>query len=188
MCTPFGLPRSRPSRPCCDPVGVGRAGRTAQRPQQRGGPEGAKNLLREEGVQRRGIFFAPEGCGHRARGAAAPSPGFTTNQGRIGPTRPKRGNGLPGIPRHSDTGIRCHPFTSVHGPGHTRNVLHPSQPMLQLGPDSHARQASPALVIHTRSRFMPHHQHRGLPGNTQPVTARWIRSRHVAFARVGIQD
>ena len=58
-------------------------------------------------------------------------------------------------------------------PGLAKNVLHPSQPMLQLGPDSHARQASPALVIHTRSRFMPHHQHPGLPGNTQPITARF---------------
>src|SRR5690606_12224340 len=42
--SPFGVSRSRPSRPCCEPADGGRAGRTAQRPQQRGGPRGAQNL------------------------------------------------------------------------------------------------------------------------------------------------
>jgi hypothetical protein len=33
-----------------DPMGEGRAGCIAQRPQQRGGPGGTRNLFREEGT------------------------------------------------------------------------------------------------------------------------------------------
>ena len=44
-------------RPCCDPAGGGRAGRTAQRPQRREGPGDEKNLAGEECAQRRGNCF-----------------------------------------------------------------------------------------------------------------------------------
>src|SRR5690348_259270 len=36
-----------------------------------------------------GKLFSLEGCGHEAQGAAAPSPGFTTRQGRRGRPLPK---------------------------------------------------------------------------------------------------
>ncbi|MCA8070577.1 hypothetical protein [Burkholderia vietnamiensis] len=57
MFSPFGLNKVAPVRPCCDPVGGGWAGCTAQRAQQRGAPESEKNLLREEAAQRRGNCF-----------------------------------------------------------------------------------------------------------------------------------
>ncbi|EBJ2702468.1 hypothetical protein DQ648_22905 [Salmonella enterica] len=43
-----------PVRPCCDPVGGGWAGRTAQRSQHRGESGSANNLSREEAAQQRG--------------------------------------------------------------------------------------------------------------------------------------
>lgn len=48
-----GYPRSRPSRPCCDPAGRGRAGCTARAAKRSAGPGSAKNLLREESAARR---------------------------------------------------------------------------------------------------------------------------------------
>jgi hypothetical protein len=35
-----------------------------------------------------GKLFSPDGCSHEARGSAAPPPGFTTTQGRLGLTPP----------------------------------------------------------------------------------------------------
>src|SRR5690606_29842739 len=45
-----------------------------------------------------GKLFSPDGCSHEARGAAAPPPGFTTRQGRLGPNRSERRWGRLGIP------------------------------------------------------------------------------------------
>lgn len=45
-----------------------------------------------------GKLFSLDGCSHEARGAAAPPPGFTTTQGRLGPNRSERGWGRLGIP------------------------------------------------------------------------------------------
>ena len=45
-----------------------------------------------------GKLFSPDGCSHEARGAAAPPPGFTTTQGRLGPNRIERRQGRLGIP------------------------------------------------------------------------------------------
>ena len=44
-----------------------------------------------------GKLFSPDGCSHEARGAAAPPPGFTTRQGRLGPHRSERRWGRLGI-------------------------------------------------------------------------------------------
>src|SRR3546814_18013780 len=45
-----------------------------------------------------GKLFSPDGCSHEARGAATPTPGFTTRQGRLGPNRYERRSGQLGIP------------------------------------------------------------------------------------------
>jgi hypothetical protein len=49
-------------------------------PQRREGPEGPRNLDREED-QRSGKFVGLDGCSASARGEAVPAPGFTTKQG-----------------------------------------------------------------------------------------------------------
>ena len=53
-----------------------------------------------------GKLFSLDGCSHEARGAAAPLPGFTTTQGRLGPNHlpSERRQGRLGIPLEGCTG------------------------------------------------------------------------------------
>jgi len=54
-----------------------------------------------------GKLFSPDGCNHETRGAAAPPPGFTTTQGRLGPNRSERSRGR-----------LCIPARQLHLPAH----------------------------------------------------------------------
>ncbi|QGP97165.1 hypothetical protein IPC1133_16275 [Pseudomonas aeruginosa] len=53
-----------------------------------------------------GKLFSLEGCGHEAQGAAAPSPGFTTSQGRTGRPLPNGDVADSASPRDGFTGLR----------------------------------------------------------------------------------
>src|SRR2546427_317699 len=52
-----------------------------------------------------GKLFSLEGCGHEAQGAAVPSPGFTTSQGRTGRPLPKGEAADLASPRDGCTGL-----------------------------------------------------------------------------------
>ena len=78
-----------------------------------------------------GKLFSPDGCSHEARGAAAPPPGFTTTQGRLGPNHPNpKGDiyGHPGIParrfqRHAPDSARPFPTTGRNMPPPMRATM-----------------------------------------------------------------
>lgn len=53
-----------------------------------------------------GKLFSLEGCGYEAQGAAVPSPGFTTSQGRTGRPLPKADIADSASPRDGFTGLR----------------------------------------------------------------------------------
>src|SRR3546814_3079641 len=52
-----------------------------------------------------GKLFSLEGCGHEAQGAAVPSPGFTTSQGRTGRPLPNGDVANSASPRDGCTGL-----------------------------------------------------------------------------------
>ncbi|OWT68531.1 hypothetical protein CKA47_21700 [Pseudomonas aeruginosa] len=53
-----------------------------------------------------GKLFSLEGCGHEAQGAAVPSPGFTTSQGRTGRPLPNGDVADSASPHDGFTGLR----------------------------------------------------------------------------------
>ncbi len=79
-------------RPCCDPPGGGWADRTAQRSQRSGEPGSEKNLLREEGAQRRGNCFRWKVAGMKPK--AQPRPRQDSRQTRTYWCRPSPKGGM----------------------------------------------------------------------------------------------
>lgn len=75
------------------------------RPQHSGGPEGPKNLLREEGAQRRGNCLGRTVAAMKPEAQAVPLPGFTTSQGRRGRTGPNGTMVNPAPPQEGSAGM-----------------------------------------------------------------------------------
>jgi hypothetical protein len=102
---------------------------------QRSGDREAKRICPARNA-RSGKLFSPDGCSHEARGAAAPPPGFTTTQGRLGPNRSERRYGHSASPHEGFSGT---PLTRQGRSQRQAERPRPCGAMLERGVELHSK-------------------------------------------------